>query len=120
MSMNRRSFMQSILALAAAPAVVRASSIMRVRPVLGPFGAVTWDVSAPMAVQWAFIYSSKGLLVGEMALTAKEAVVPFFGDGALIYRVAWLNRAGNDIELMHPDSAPLRVVNGTLTIKVPS
>jgi hypothetical protein len=32
--MNRRSFLGTILALAVAPAVVRASSIMRVRPTL--------------------------------------------------------------------------------------
>ena len=34
--MDRRSFLGSILALAAAPAVVRAESIMRVRPIVLP------------------------------------------------------------------------------------
>lgn len=34
--MNRRNFMSSILALGAAPAIVRAESIMRIKPVLLP------------------------------------------------------------------------------------
>ena len=45
--MNRRSFLTAILALAAAPAVVKASNIMRVRPVFtgGEYGWRPFDGS---------------------------------------------------------------------------
>ena len=42
--MNRRGFMSSILALGVAPAIVRAESIMRIKPILLPgedFGVTT-------------------------------------------------------------------------------
>ena len=38
--MNRRNFMQSILALGAAPAIVRAESIMRVKPLVATAGGL--------------------------------------------------------------------------------
>lgn len=61
--MNRRGFLASMMALGVAPAIVRAESIMRVRPVITPYGigdviapTIAGDVTEFMAgdiVKWA-------------------------------------------------------------------
>ena len=61
--LNRRQFLASILALGVAPAIVRASSIMRVRPLILPSGT-TWYVSNTASVlgedglTWATAFKS--------------------------------------------------------------
>jgi hypothetical protein len=93
--MNRRSFLQSILALGMAPAIVRADSLMRIVPrdmmIAPPQELWARSKNQEILLSWEPVYDAatyevawekEGLFVGRMLVQNRTVIVPNLLSGA--------------------------------------